>query len=961
MSRRLCVALCLALAAFACSAASAQASFGLKEFDTYFAEADGSPALQAGSHPYELVTSLALNTVPGPPFGENPDEEVKDIEVELPAGFAGDPSAMATCPTEDFVRSQQGNSQTALSTLCPDNTAIGEVTAEAEKPGSHYHAAVYNLEAGPGEAAKFGFVVFKVPIFVSATVSPEQPHNIIAKITNVSQVLRFYGSKFILWGNPSDPSHDSVRGNCVSFFEQDHSYETPSRGTCPVSTPETAFLTMPRSCVGPISTVPRLDSWQHPGVWVEGPASVSHDNSNPPQPVGMTGCGQLGFAPHISASPTASSGESPSGLNFNLDIKDEGLTKPGSLAQSDIKKAVVTLPEGVSLNPSAAEGLVGCTPADIARESVSSLPGEGCPQASTVGNVEVETPLLEGKLIKGSIYVAQSDDPTTSQPGAENPFDSLIAIYMVIKDPELGILVKLPGKVEVQEGTGQLVTTFDEIPQFPFAHFRFHFHSGERAPLMTPRGCGTYTTKALFTPWARPNEPYATSADFTITSGPNGGACQGGSPRFSPGFEAGTISNSAGSYSPFTLRVIRNDGEAELTRFSTVLPPGMTGKLAGIARCGDNEIAAAAGKTGRQELASPSCPPGSLIGHVLAGAGVGPALTWVPGTVYLSGPYMGAPFSVVVDTPAVAGPFDLGNVVIREPLQVDPFTAQVSVDGSAVPIPRVLKGIPLRLRDLRINVDRPNFTLNPTNCNPKQVNASAAGTGPAPLLGPETLASMAVRFQASNCQALGFKPKLQLELKGSTKHAGHPALRAVVTYPKKGAYSNIARAQVNLPHSEFIEQNNLNKTCTKPVLLEGKCPKTTIYGKAKAWTPLLDKPVQGNVYLVGGFGYKLPALVAELSGEIRVLLKGKVDSGPNEGIRNTFEAVPDAPVEKFVLEMKGGPKYSLLINSENLCKKPQRAIANFTAQNGTVLKTKPLIANDCGKGKKKSKGKKSKK
>lgn len=961
MSRRLCAALFLSLAALAFGAASAQANFGLKEFDTYFAEADGSPAVQAGSHPYELVTTLAVNTVPDPKFGETPDEELKDLEVALPAGFAGDPGAMPTCSSEDFVTSRQGDAQTALTTLCPDNTAVGEVSAAAEKPGRYYHAPVYNLEPGPGEVAKFGFVIFKLPIILSATVSPDPPHNIIAKISNVSQALRFYGSKFILWGNPSDPSHDPVRGSCLATIDEDSSPASPSRGNCPVSVPETAFLTMPRSCVGPVTAVPRLDSWQRPGVWVTGPASVSHDDSIPPRPAGMTGCDRLGFAPHVSAKPTASSGESSSGLDFDLDVEDEGLTKPRSLAQSDIKKAVVTLPEGVTLNPSAAEGLSACTPADYARETVTSQPGEGCPLASKVGSVEVETPLLEGKLLRGSIYVAQPDDPTTTRPGTENPFDSLVALYMVIKDPGLGLSVKLPGKVEIQEGTGQLVTTFDEIPQFPFAHFRFHFHSGERAPLVTPRGCGTYTTKALFTPWARPDEPYATSADFTITSGPGGGACRSGAPPFTPGLEAGTINNVAGSYSPFTLRATRTDGEAELSRFSAVLPPGLTAKLAGVQLCGDREIAAAAAKTGRQEIASPSCPSGSAIGHVTVGAGVGPALTYAPGTVYLSGPYLGAPLSVVVDTPAVAGPFDLGNVVIRDPLRVDPFTAQVTADGSTVAIPRILKGIPLRLRDLRINVDRQGFALNPTNCDAKQVGASAAGTGPAPLLDGETLASMAVHFQAADCQALAFKPKLKISLKGATKRAGHPALKAVVTYPQKGAYANIARAQVNLPHSEFLEQNNLNKTCTRPVLAEGKCPKSTIYGRAKAWTPLLDKPLQGYVYLVGGFGYKLPALVAELNGQIRVLLKGKVDSGPNQGIRNTFEAVPDAPVSRFVLEMKGGPKYSLLVNSEDLCNKPQKAIARFTAQNGRVLHTKPVIGNDCRKKRKHKKHAKHKK
>jgi hypothetical protein len=253
---------------------------------------------------------------------------------------------------------------------------------------------------------------------------------------------------------------------------------------------------------------------------------------------------------------------------------------------------------------------------------------------------------------------------------------------------------------------------------------------------------------------------------------------------------------------------------------------------------------------------------------------------------------------------------------------------------------------------------RPQFTLNPTNCEKTAITGEAVGQF-------GTIVPLIEPFQVGGCKSLAFKPKLQISLKGSTRHAGHPALKAVLTYPKGAGYANIARAQVNLPHSEFIDQGNLNKTCTRPVLLAGACPASTVYGTVKAWTPLLEKPLQGNVYLVGGFGYKLPALVAELGGQIRVLLAGKVDSGPNKGIRNTFEAVPDAPVEKFVLEMKGGPKYSLLENSENLCKKPQKATANFTAQNGATLKLTPKIAISCkkkgGKGKKgKGHGKKHK-
>ncbi|HEY0131075.1 MAG TPA: hypothetical protein VGB57_06685, partial [Allosphingosinicella sp.] len=588
------------LAAVAATPASAE--FGLKEFDVYFSEKDGSPAAQAGQHPFAMVTDITVNTRPDPILGEVPDDEVKDLEIHLPVGFAGNPGATPRCSTEDFVRTRQGEADTAKSSLCPDATAIGEVAAGVEKPGWYYHAPVYNLEPAPGTAAKFGFVVLGVPVTIDATVNPDRPHNITAKLNNINQTLRFYTSRFTLWGNPSDPAHDPVRGSCVAVFEQDQSPATPSRlnpetGSvgCPVTNPKTAFLTMPRSCSGPMDTAYRVESWQNPGVFLQG-SSRSHDNSTPPLPLGMTGCEKLGFGPTISAAPTARSAESPSGLDFNLDVTDEGLTNPAGLAQSDIRKAVVTLPRGVTANPSLAEGLGTCTPADYAGEQIGTA---GCPQSAKIGTVEVETPLLEGELLRGSVFIATPDDQATATPGAENPFDSLIALYMVIESPELGILVKVPGRVDPDERTGQLVTTFDDIPQFPFSHFRFHFRSGGRSPLVTPPTCGTYQIRAELTPSARPAETYTTTSEFRITSGVEGGPCPaGGVPPFRPGFEAGSINNNAGSYSPFYMRLSRRDGEQDITRFSATLPPGVTGKLAGIARCPAAAAAAAKAKSG---------------------------------------------------------------------------------------------------------------------------------------------------------------------------------------------------------------------------------------------------------------------------------------------------------------------------------------------------------------------------
>jgi hypothetical protein len=643
--------------------------------------------------------------------------------------------------------------------------------------------------------------------------------------------------------------------------------------------------------------------------------------------------------------PASQAAASPSAFTAELTIPQEGLTEPSALAAPELKKAVVTLPKGVNVNPSSANGLAACTEAQMGLATTEGAAPNPirfdkseptCPDASKLGTVEAKSPLLE-ETLGGTIYLGAQE---------ENPFHSLLALYLVIDSPRNGILVKLPGEVKSDPTTGQLTATFDNNPQLPVEDLKLNFRGGgPHSPLATPAVCSTYTTHGELTPWSAPESgpPAQTTDSFPISSGPNGGACatsEGGLP-FSPSFEAGTTSTQAGAYAPLVIKLDRRDGEQELTHLEFTLPPGLTGKLAGIPYCSDAAIATAGGKTGKAEQASPSCPAASELGTVDTSAGVGSEPIHVGGHVYLAGPYEGAPLSSVVITPAVAGPFDLGNVVVRAPLFVNPETAQITARSDE--IPHILKGIPLQLRSVELKIIRQGFTLNPTSCDPMTVTSSLSGLNGAS-------ASPQSRFQVGNCRALSFKPNLKVQLKGATKRVGHPALKAVLT--AKPGEANIGRAQVNLPHGEFLDQGNLNRACTKPVLLAGNCPKSTIYGKAKAWTPLLDKPLEGYVYLVGGYGYKLPALVADLNGQIRVTLVGKVDSGKNKGIRNTFELVPDAPVSRFVLEMKGGKKYGLLENSENLCKAKKakrRAIVRFTGQNGKVRQFKPVVANQCKK------------
>ncbi|HSJ76351.1 MAG TPA: hypothetical protein VK899_09255, partial [Gemmatimonadales bacterium] len=729
-----------------------------------------------------------------------------------------------------------------------------------------------------------------------------------------------------IWGNPSDSVHDDER--CVS-----------GGGSCafPPSLPKKPFLTLPRSCEGPQYPTFSANSWEEPG---------SFDTGSSENPLITDGCEKLKFDATISAKPSTASAESASGLAFNLDIDDQELQKVGGNANSDIRKAVVRMPEGMTLNPSAAVGLESCTPAQLSAETLSSEPGEGCPEASKVGNVEVETKVLEGVVVKGEVFVAAQN---------ENPFNSTFAIYMVIRDRELGLLVKLAGRVEADADTGQLTTTFgepgQEVPQFPVSHLRFRFDEGPRGPLITPPTCGTHLAEATFTPWADPASPLSAPGPFEITSGIGGGPCPQGTPPFKPTFTAGSANNAAGAYSPFSLRITREDGEGEITRLDSVLPKGVVGKIAGMTKCPDSAIEAAKSKSGKEELASPSCPAASKVGTTMGGAGVGGILTYVPGFLYLAGPFAGSPLSVVAITPGVSGPFDIGTVVIRQGLSLDQSTGEVLIDGSkGGAIPRILKGIPLRLRDLRVDVDRENFTLNPTSCEQLETKARIFGVqGPFATTSP---------YRATDCAALGFKPKLQLKLLGGTKRSDHPALKSTLTYPKGPGYANVGRAVVKLPSSEFIDNARIQTPCTRVQFNANACPKGSILGSAKAITPLLDEPLEGPVYFRSNGGERLlPDIVADLKGLFHIVLVGEVDSVKGR-IRTTFAQVPDAPVSKFTLNLKGGKK-GLLVNSRNLCAKALKADVKMSGQNGRTLDTRPVIKTSCKKqGKKGGKGKK---
>jgi hypothetical protein len=932
--KRLTALLALALCLGAALAPAASAEFDLKDLEVTFEDKDGNPTLQAGSHPYAMATNLALTTV-STPEGDVPEGEIRNLTIEQIPGLVGAQTAVPTCDQADFSNRFEGRP------ACPDATAVGYTAAEVEfevippeEAGAFFHVPVYNLDPPPGVAAELGFVVLNVPVTIDVTVSPDPPYNLIATLENVPQAILLYRSKVVLWGNPAGPEHDELRGNCLGEIANT-STEPVSEGSCPLppGTEQRAFLTLPRACAGPLSTVFAAISWA--GV----PALGTAQTSDGVEPRGIEGCEGLGLDAGIAAEPTTSSASSATGLRFELAVEDPGLLDPAQRAGSDIRKVVATLPEGMSLNPSAANGLQACTEAQYEAEGLQWSPLAGCPQASKVGSAEVTTPLLDQPLA-GDIYVAEQD---------RNPFGSTFAVYMVLRNARYGLLVKQAGRIDPDPATGRITSTFEEIPQLPFSKFELRFREGPRAPLLTPADCGPHTAGALITPWSG-GPAISESSSFEISSGPGGGPCPPSPLPFAPGLSGGTTDTRAGAYSPFYMRITRSDSEQDITRFDSVLPPGVVGRIAGLGRCPEAQIAAAQGRSGREEAASPSCPASSQIGTIKAGAGAGEVLSYVDGALYLAGPYAGAPLSILAVTPALTGPFDLGTVVIREALNLNPTTAEVEVSGAGPQgtIPRLLEGVPLRLRDLQIAIDRPDFTLNATSCEPEALRAT--------LFAPQASASPAERYQASGCAALGYKPRLTLALKGGTRRGRFPAVRSTLR-PRAGD-ANTARAVVTLPPSLQIENAHINNPCTRVQFDADACPPKSVLGTARAYSPLLDAPLEGPVYFRSNGGEReLPDIVADLNGQFRIILVGFIDSKGGR-IRTTFADVPDAPVSRFELKLAGG-KRGLLVANRNLCAKRQRARLALTGQNGRPSTTDAVVKTSCKKGKK-GKGKRGK-
>lgn len=909
----------LLVAAFWLAPAAAQASFGFRPgaagFEVAAVTEGGAPDTVAGSHPYALTTRIAFK-LGGGGFSEG---DLRDLRIEAPPGLIENPDALPKCTQAQFHTPRSSPFEASLSgENCPGYTQVGVVTLRtSHNGGENRRFGVFNLVPAPGVPSQLGFAPYGVPVVLNSQIRGTQgEYGLDLETHNFPGLFDLSEIELTIWGVPWGVSHNGERGNCLNEAEPAFSWAKCSVGP-PIASKPLAYLSLPTSCGSPLAFTASADSWQDS-------TRISAASAGP----ALEGCETLNFDPRPVGQLADRRTTSPSGYEFDLNNDNEALTIPSFRVQSQVEKAVVALPEGLTINPSLGDGLGYCTPSQYAAETAFSAPGSACPGTSKIGDFTVQSPLFE-ETISGGIFLAEPDVAATTTPGAENPFDSLIALYLIAKLPQRGIVIKVAGKVDQDQQSGRLTATFEQLPQLPYTGLKVHFREGQRAPFVTPSSCGAAITHMVLTPWLGTLAPVGAEFESQVEAGIGGGPCPTGTPPFTPGAKGGTLNSNAGSYSPFYLRLTRNDSEQEITTYSAKFPPGLLGKIAGIPYCPDAAIAAAKLRTGTEELEHPSCPAASEIGHTTAGYGVGSALAYAPGRLYLAGPYHGSPFSTVAIDSAMVGPFDLGVVVVRSAIKVDPLNAQVSIDSAGSdPIPHIIDGIPIHLRDIRVYLSRHEMMFNPTSCQPSLLESTLTGSSP-PFANPvQATFTATAPFSASNCSSLDFGPRLAFRLRGA-KRGKFPRLTATVT--ARPGDANISSAVVTLPHAEFLAQEHIRTSCTMRQFAADSCPAGSIYGSARVSTPLLAAPLQGPVYLRSST-HALPDLLVDLQGDgIRIDLDGQIDS-PGGGIRARFEGLPDAPFEKFSLTMFGG-KRGILVNSIPLCTSPQAASVQMIGQN----------------------------
>jgi hypothetical protein len=861
---------------------------------------------QAGSHPFQLTTALDLNEAieTGNVKFEEPlrsvPAQVRDLQFNLPRGLIGNPQAVPQCSASDFKASEGSGTTNA----CAADTVVGVATVTVNEPATQgvltHTVPVFNVEPAQGEPARFGFVVAQVHVFLDAAVRSGEDYGVVVSVRNASQLVQVLSTEVTLWGVPGEESHDGSRGwACVeggSFKSEGEACAPPQARN------EAPFLTLPTLCSEPLKTTVLTDSWLEPG------RRLSDEKADPTDPRWKTaetespalkGCEGLPFSPEVKLAPEERSGSTPTGMKVDVEVPQGPTLTAGQLGEADVKDTTVTLPEGMQLNEGAADGLLGCSALEVGFNGFEAgLPEAAqtendhfsanlptCPDQSKVGTVRITTPLLANKL-EGNAYLGLQDT---------NPFQPPLVLYLIAYDKESGVLVKLAGKVTPDPQTGQLVSRFEDTPPLPFEDLEVNFFAGPRASVATPPGCGTHTTAASLTPWS--GNPAPSESSFTITSGPGGSACPGNPQPFAPSFRAGTTNVEAGAYTPFSLTVNHADGDQALAGISMTLPTGLAAKLASVTPCPE------------PQAATSSCGADSLIGHATESAGLGPDPITLTAPVYLTGPYKGAPFGLLVVTHAKAGPFDLGLVPVRSTIKVNPYTAAVTI--SSDPLPTIVKGVPVQLKALNVIVDRPEFQFNPTSCNPLKIEGTLAGS-------QGTHHPVSSSFQLKDCNKLAFKPTFTARTEAHTSKLDGASLRIVVT--SGAGQANIGKTKVLLPTQLPSRLSTLQKACVDKVFEANPaaCPEGSNIGSATIHTPVFKKPLSGPAYLVSHGSAAFPDVEFVLQGEgVTIILDGLTDI-KNGITTSTFNALPDAPFTFFETVLPEGP-HSVLGANGSLC------------------------------------------
>ncbi|MGO9788109.1 MAG: hypothetical protein ACLP8S_00910 [Solirubrobacteraceae bacterium] len=923
--------------------------FGVSEYSLTPEAEGGATDTQAGSHPFQLTTTLSFDETRETP---NQPAQPRDLRFDLPAGLVGDATSLPQCSPADFDRALFPSEHNS----CPADAAVGVAEVAFHllpfEPPEMLRTPVYNLVPQHGEPATFGFGLSRSTVVLNTSVRAGGDYGVTASVNEAPESVAVLSSVVTLWGDPGNGAHNASRGwSCLyPTRAMEESVGSCDEAAAPVSA---AFLTLPTSCTGTLQSPMTANSWVDSTFLEPQVPSISTES--------LDGCDVLPFEPQIELESSTSSGDSPTELSVHLKVPQEASEAPEGIAESDVRNTTVTLPAGLQVNPAAAGGLEACSEADIGferydeetkqsffheeteQEREGLVAHQECPEGSKLGTVKITTPLLSEPL-EGAVYQAAQ--------GA-NPFGSLLALYVVAENKNEGVRVRLAGKVEPNPSTGQLTSTFDQTPQLPFEEFDLKFFGGPKAPLATS-SCGTYRTDTSIEPWSG-NAAASPFSEFDVTTGPDGVPCSSlGS--FAPAFLSGTANNDGDAFSPFTMTLSRRDGEQTLGTVAMTMPPGLLGMLSKVALCGEEQANAG------------SCPAASQIGHVTVQAGVGSEPVTLPEAgkhedpVYLTGPYGGGPFGLAIVVHPEAGPFNLEEngrpVIVRAKIEINSTTAQVSIASN--PMPTRLRGIPLDVRTVNVTIDREGFMFNPTNCEPMTV----AGT-----IGSSEGASESVssRFQATNCASLPFTPKFTVLTDAKTSKAGGAYLHVkVVSGPGQ---ANIGKVKVDLPVQLPSRLTTLQKACTAAVFEANlaSCPAASVVGEGTAVTPVLKNPLKGPAYLVSHGGAKFPDLEIVLQGEgITLILDGNTDI--KKGITSSiFRSVPDAPISTFDLVLPEGPHSVLgtdLPASANysMCGQSLAMPTEITGQNGAVVKqTTKIAVSGCPKAKKAKKADKGSK